>query len=165
MYSSARFCAITGKALQALEPTAEQDGINYVFNKYGTHSRILNGYSSADAISCHNDRWIISHASNVTGKRGRDFQTLFFNGDIRAYGSQSEADSALCTLLAFWCDRDPIQMDKLFRQSALYRPKWEREDYRIRTITHACTHIPESISEYEKRMNREKARAIAEQRD
>ena len=37
------------------------------------------------------------------------------------YKSQSEADSALCMILAFWT-RDPEQIDRLFRQSALYRP-------------------------------------------
>ena len=155
MYSSARFCAMTGNAIQAYEPAEEQDGISYVFNKYGRHSRISNGYTSAGAISCHNDRWIIDHASAITGERGRDFRSLFFDGDTRAYASASEADSALCTLLAFWCDRDPVQIDRLFRQSALYRPKWERHDYRNGTINHACEHIPESLSEYIQRHQRE----------
>ena len=164
-YSTARFCAMTGNAIQRNEPTLEQDGINYVFNKYGTHSRKKNVFNSANTISQYTDRQVIAHASNVTGSKGRDFHTLFFQGDISAYGSPSEADQALCVLLAFWTDRDSNQIDRLFRTSALYRAKWEREDYRNRTITHACEHIPESISEYQKRMYREKARAIAEQRD
>jgi hypothetical protein len=51
------------------------------------------------------------------------------------YGSQSEADLALCSMLAFWTGRDPARMDRLFRASGLHREKWEqREDYRERTI-------------------------------
>ena len=164
MYSAAHFCAMTGNAIQRNEPVTEQDGIDYVFNKYGSHTKKISSYSSADAISTHSDRWVISHAENVSGEKGRDFNTLFNKGYTSCYGSQSEADSALCTLLAFWCDRDRAQIDRLFRQSALYRPKWEREDYRNRTIAHACEHIPESISEYQVRMNREKADAIAKER-
>ena len=56
------------------------------------------------------------------------------------YGSQSEADSALCMILAFWT-RDPEQIDRLFRQSALYRPKWDEQHgdqtYGAMTITRA----------------------------
>lgn len=42
------------------------------------------------------------------------------------YGSQSEADQALCNHLAFWARKDPVQMDRLFRQSGLMRDKWDR---------------------------------------
>ena len=166
MYSSRRFCAYTGNVVQALDPTEEQDGLDFVFNKYRTNSdNVISTYSQAlpTGISTCSDRWIINHAMNIDGQRGRNFRTLF-SGDASAYESASEADSALCTLLAFWCDRDQGQMDRIFRQSGLYRPKWEREDYRLRTLSHACNHIPESLSEFQKRMNREKARAIAEER-
>ena len=165
MYSFGRFVALTGNAIQALEPTEEQDGIDYVFNKYSTRSGTsISTYSEAlpTGISTHSDKWIIAHARNIVGKRGQDFRTLF-DGDISAYESASEADSALCTLLAFWCDRDQGQMDRIFRMSGLYRPKWERQDYRVRTLTHAREHIPESLSEYQRRMYRERARAIAEE--
>ena len=40
--------------------------------------------------------------------------------------SPSEADFDLCrTFLAFWTGKDPERMDRLFRQSGLYRPKWD----------------------------------------
>ena len=41
------------------------------------------------------------------------------------YPSQSEADLAMCANLAFWTGRDPERMDSLFRQSGLFRPKWD----------------------------------------
>jgi hypothetical protein len=55
------------------------------------------------------------------------------------YPSQSEADLALCTHLAFWSGRDAARIDALFRTGGLMRPKWERDDYRERTIDAALT--------------------------
>ncbi len=49
-----------------------------------------------------------------------------FNGDISAYNDDwSRADLALCGHLAFWTGKDPVLMDRLFRQSRLMRPKWD----------------------------------------
>jgi putative DNA primase/helicase len=64
-------------------------------------------------------------------------------GDISGYPSQSEADQALCNKLAFYTGKDPEQMDRLFRQSGLYRQKWEREDYRTQTIENAMEYVQE----------------------
>lgn len=68
------------------------------------------------------------------------FQTLWNSGDWKSlkYNSQSEADFALCSMLAFWTNKDPDAIDRLFRQSGLMREKWNREDYRVKTIAMAC---------------------------
>lgn len=73
----------------------------------------------------------------VTAKNGEKFIALFDKGDISGYGSPSEADQALCNILAFYTGGDMDQMDSLFRQSKLYRDKWDREDYRTSTIENA----------------------------
>ena len=50
-----------------------------------------------------------------------------FNGNWQdRYGSQSEADMALALKLAFWTGKNTEQMDRLFRQSKLYREKWDK---------------------------------------
>ena len=67
-------------------------------------------------------------------KNGDKFRKLFDEGDISDYGSHSEADAALCALIAFRTGDDPEMIDTIFRQSALYREKWERDDYREATI-------------------------------
>jgi len=68
-------------------------------------------------------------------KNGSKFTQLWAGGWESLYGSQSEADLALCCMLAFWCGPNPSRIDALFRQSGLAREKWlEREDYRERTI-------------------------------
>jgi hypothetical protein len=58
---------------------------------------------------------------------GDKFQLLFDQGDWQGagYSSQSEADLALVTMLAFWAGPDPARIDRLFRRSALYRAKWD----------------------------------------
>ena len=67
-------------------------------------------------------------------KNGEKFKKLYDDGDISEYGSQSEADAALCALIAFRTGPDPAAIDEVFRSSALYRDKWERDDYREATI-------------------------------
>jgi len=55
---------------------------------------------------------------------GDKFDRLW-RGNISGYDSQSEADMALCCLLAFWTGGNRLQMDRLFRQSGLIRGKWD----------------------------------------
>jgi len=69
-------------------------------------------------------------------KNGSKFSALF-DGDASCYGSQSEADLALCNALAFWCGPDPERIDRMFRSSGLFRAKWERADYARATIDEA----------------------------
>jgi hypothetical protein len=70
------------------------------------------------------DEEIISIASKATN--GEKFQKIF-NGDWTDYPSQSEADQALCNLLAFWTNNNKVQSDRLFRQSLLMRKKWDEK--------------------------------------
>lgn len=69
---------------------------------------------------------------------GRTLRALY-DGQPNGYKSASDADAALLTHLVFYT-RDNGQLDRLFRSSALYREdKWEREDYRDRTISYALS--------------------------
>lgn len=61
-------------------------------------------------------------------ENGEKFRRLW-GGDISGYSSQSEADLALCGILAFWAGGDAQQMDRLFRESELMREKWDEVHY------------------------------------
>lgn len=63
-------------------------------------------------------------------RNGGEFDRLWA-GDLTAHGNDaSAADLALCNLLAFWTGNDPARMDRLFRQSGLFRPaKWDKVHY------------------------------------
>jgi hypothetical protein len=63
-------------------------------------------------------------------------------GDMSDYnGDHSTADFALCILLAKKHGCNAFKIDAEFRESGLYREKWERDDYRESTITRAVTAV------------------------
>lgn len=73
----------------------------------------------------------------MSAKNGDAFRRLW-NGDTSGHGDDdSAADLALCSHLAFWFGPDAERIDRLFRRSRLFREKWERQDYRDRTIAKA----------------------------
>jgi putative DNA primase/helicase len=80
---------------------------------------------SAPAAEAPSD--LIERASKA--KNGAKFARLFAGGWEGDYGSQSEADLALCCHLAFWAQKDPTQIDSLFRRSGLHREKWDTRHY------------------------------------
>jgi primase-polymerase (primpol)-like protein len=59
------------------------------------------------------------------------------SGDVY---DRSSADASLMAHLAFWTGKDAARMDRLFRMSKLFRPKYEkRADYRDNTIRNAIS--------------------------
>lgn len=62
-------------------------------------------------------------------RNGSEFAALW-SGDLSAHGGDhSAADLALCNALAFWTSNDPARIDRLFRQSGLMRPKWDKRHH------------------------------------
>ena len=75
-----------------------------------------------------------------SAQNGQKFAMLFDGKWKGNYPSQSEADQALCNILAFWTNNNPIAIDQIFRKSPLYREKWERDDYRNKTISNSLSY-------------------------
>jgi primase-polymerase (primpol)-like protein len=76
--------------------------------------------------------------------RGDKFAGLFAGRwRERGYQSQSDADLALCGLLAYWTEGDAHRMDRLFRRSGLMRPKW---DERRGSSTYGANTIATALS-------------------
>lgn len=67
------------------------------------------------------DRALLDLAKSAAN--GAKFSDLWA-GNATAYPSASEADLALCEMLAFWTGGDPGQIDRLFKSSGLMRDKW-----------------------------------------
>jgi hypothetical protein len=84
---------------------------------------------------------LASDAELITKARqaqnGLKFERLWNGQWEGGYPSQSEADLALCCLLAFWTRKDRARIDRLFRRSGMMREKWLREDYREDTMAKA----------------------------
>lgn len=69
-----------------------------------------------------------------TGAKRFTWHNLFREGDLTAYdGDHSRADSALCSILCFWCHGKPALIDKVFRKSKLMREKWDRKTQGAKT--------------------------------
>lgn len=60
--------------------------------------------------------------------RNSDKVIALLRGDTARYPSASEADAALCAILAHYT-RDASQIDRIFRRSGLYREKWDQRHY------------------------------------
>lgn len=69
------------------------------------------------------DEEIILRASRSKSGGGK-FSALFAGNWEAYFGSQSEADSSVVFTLAYYT-KDPVQIDRVFRQSRLFRPKWD----------------------------------------
>ncbi len=60
----------------------------------------------------------------LESKQGEKLRRLM-EGDFSGFPSQSEADLALCSILAFWYGGDREKIDAVVRQSGLFRAKWD----------------------------------------
>jgi len=134
VYDHARMFALTGQRLDTA-PLAIidcQDAINHIYTAaFGQPAPAPNPVAPA-FVTDDDDRTVIDWLTTYNPK----FAPLWA-GDTGAYsGDASAADLSLCSLLAYRTG-DENRVDRLFRMSALYRQKWERGDYRHRTITKA----------------------------
>jgi hypothetical protein len=141
LYDDARFFTVTGDQLSETPGTLEQrqDALVAVHTEYvapddagGSASADADSEATAGAADTPEsaaaasdgaasgpgndlgDEELLSRARSATN--GEKFARLFA-GDTAGYPSQSEADMALCSLLAFWTGGDAEQMDRLFRES------------------------------------------------
>ena len=140
VYDRGRYFTVTGRHLSGTPKSIEsrqQQLQRVLWHVFGEES--VNGHKELceDAKLVDkglSDSEIVQKASKASN--GEKFGRLWA-GDSSGYTSTSEADQALCSLLAFWTGPDFDRIEALFRQSGLYREKWERADYRDRTISKA----------------------------
>lgn len=143
MYSRGRFAAMTGKALFTNGPRPCEE-LSSLFDKYATGRREtleVPTKPSHTVDRSFSDDEVLQHAA-----RNQKFKKLF-DGDWSSYPSHSEGDFALCCYLAFWTNGDTERIDRLFRESGLYREeKWDRKDgsYRELTIQNAVKAVESS---------------------
>jgi len=145
MYSTGRFFTVTGKVVGNAKGIQER-----TTQAAAIHSKYLKKNNKAPGkevkqsllLMTMTDDELIDRA--VNGKNGDRFQKLWA-GDWSSYESQSSADMALCSDLAYWTQGDKGRIDTLFRQSGLYRAKWDEmrgaDTYGNRTIEHVVSDL------------------------
>jgi putative DNA primase/helicase len=124
MYTTGRFFTVTGQHLEGtpIEIHHRENELRAIHSKvFGNGKKPKSGNSLSLS-----DVDLIKKA--MAAANGDKFNQLW-TGDFNNYPSQSEADLALCLLLAFWTGKDPGRIDSLFRQSGLMREKWDEKHF------------------------------------
>ncbi len=129
-----KFVTLTGNAINNSDVCYRDSELLTVLEKYMVKPEVNQAVMRAVPGSYLSDDSVISKA--LLSSQSEKFSELW-NGNIPDDKSHSEADQALCSILAFWCGGDTEQMDRLFRLSGLMRDKWDRDDYRTATLNNA----------------------------
>lgn len=126
MYDSGRYFVMTGSRIAGTPTTVEERSSQLAqlhAEVFAKKQRARTPHSDPTATSgIPDDDSLLERAGRA--RNGPKFRALF-GGDLLAYSSQSEADLALCGMLAFYAGPDPSRIDRLFRRSALMRDKWD----------------------------------------
>lgn len=128
--------SFTGNAIDDIPIADCTEGVIEVMNKY-----MLKPKSEVDETMMGDGEYLYLDDMEIlpkmfAGKNGDKLKALH-EGDISGYDSQSEAELAFLSAVAFYTGGDRERMDEFYRCSGLYRDKWERDDYRENTITMA----------------------------
>jgi putative DNA primase/helicase len=132
VYDDLRFLTLTGHALPDTTMTIERQQDELVtFHRevFGERQPVPDARANAEPISLQiPDDELLGRAR--AAKNGAEFAALFDHGDLgRHDGDHSRADLALCCSLSFWTNGDATSIDRLFRRSALMRPKWDERHF------------------------------------
>ncbi len=133
MYDSGRFFTTTGHHVRDTPATIRdaQEAVDALYARLTSatardDAALSSGMWKVDDKQATRDTLtddeLIALASRA--RNGAKFTALWM-GSTTGYPSQSEADAALCSLLAFYTGPDAARIDRLFQQSRLMRPKWE----------------------------------------
>jgi putative DNA primase/helicase len=134
VYSDGRYFTVTGNVIGDYEELREcQEAIDWFFEKYIPKEVAT---SSVPVITLTKEDLALLEAKFQDPKFGAKWKALF-EGRIEdaGYNDHSRADMAFMHYLAEWTGNDTARMDRIFRNSRLWRKKYERDDYRNNTIS------------------------------
>lgn len=135
-WQAARFFAVTGHG--SGDPTVDRSfELSRIVPREEPRPITRAGFEAAPTFS--DDDLLLQIAGSPQGDK---FLRLWQGGrgpagPLTDYASPSEADLALCSILAFWTNYDTDRVDRLFRRSDLMRPKWDAPSYRRATLARA----------------------------
>lgn len=122
-YDKGRFFTMTGKVIQSYTTLRDcTETIKPLFNKYlmkEEPKRPISTLLGSNQFESLSDSEVLEKASKYS-----KFNDLYYYG--WGCGDASRDDMALVDYLIFWTGGSSTQIDRLFRESALMRPKWNR---------------------------------------
>lgn len=148
IYQKDHYLTITGQIIKDYlkEIESRVNEINCFYEKHfgGSHlDKKPQAEPQKKIVANLDDDDIIRLATNAAN---RDKFKRLMAGDISGYGSESEADEALCCIIAFYT-KDEAQIERIWEQAGLARrEKFQRADYRRTTIENAIKLVKEHYS-------------------
>ena len=118
-----RFVTVTGDMFRNGAVTRNDDALRTLLDTFMKRSARVSS-KTVEPVSYLDDDGVIAHAS--ASESGDKFKALYEGRWEEGYDSQSDADMALVSILAFWCGNVEEQIDRIFRTSGLMRDKWDR---------------------------------------
>lgn len=118
-----RFVTVTGDVYRPGTVTRNDEALQNLLDTFMKRAKPTTG-STIEPCSYLSDEQVIAHASK--SESGDKFRALMEGRWEEGYDSQSDADMALVSMLAFWCGNVEEQIDRIFRVSGLMRDKWDR---------------------------------------
>jgi len=120
--ATTRFLTVTGNVFRRGAISEKFGTLQEILNEHMVRPKPVRQAVDWETESYLTDESVLEKAS--ASLNGEKFKALW-NGDLTGYAFHSEADLALCSMLAFWCGRDVHQMNRLFRKSGLMRSNCE----------------------------------------
>ncbi len=119
-----RFVTVTGDEFRAGTVTRNDEALQNLLDTFMKRKMQVSN-KTVEPCSYLTDEQVIEHASR--SESGEKFRALMEGRWEEGYDSQSDADMALVSILAFWCGNVEEQIDRIFRTSGLIRDKWDRQ--------------------------------------
>lgn len=150
IYDRARYFTMTGNPLDHVRPLQNaQDALDALYQTFWGEDTPTIQMPVTRPLTLDNDEALLDKIKQ--SKTGAHFTELW-NGSTAGYSSHSEADIALCNILAFWTQRDTERIDRLFRRSGLMREKWDEKrsggTYGAKTIARAIADCRDTYEAY-----------------
>ncbi|WP_239762218.1 phage/plasmid primase, P4 family [Mammaliicoccus sp. I-M35] len=125
LYSHSRFMTFTGvNDGITREISSDQSYINTLVERYFKREVITNDTIIDDVTPSNlNDTEVLQLMAK--SKEADKLSKLMSGGWQELFDSQSEADLSLLNALAFYTQKNIVQMDRIFRNSDLLREKWD----------------------------------------
>lgn len=156
VYRHGRYFTFTGNSLNVPEVVERTDELGLLFKKY------FSGEKKKPKLTQSSTNSNIENLSNFElwekmfrSKNGSSIRSLF-NGQL-INEDHSSTDLALCNHLAFWTNKNAYQMDLMFRESNLYREKWDKQHssdgrtYGEMTLENAIRSTNNTVADFEQK--------------
>lgn len=134
VYSQNKVFRMTGQVFQKRKFLFEASlGFDWFCNRYFKKKKDAPALPAVAKPSFSCEELTISKIIEILEKshpqKADELKALYFGGwkELGKWGEDhSSADLALCAILAYWFKRDSPKIDAVFRESALFREKWDK---------------------------------------